>query len=312
MSKNRNLRQGFGELVALVCVAFVAYAVLHGLHGSQGPASPKARKEKHAALRVAAPAPVKAQPQVSPVVRQKTVAAVGAPKQAVVPVAPALPVAGKPRVALVVDDWGYTSQNLALARQMKFPVTAAIIPRLSLSTKVSEELHTLGFEIIMHLPMEPNEHKNLEKNTIMTSWKPNKIETVMDQGFATVKHAKGINNHMGSKATADKQTMDTVIAYLRGKGMYFLDSFVISDSLGFVTARALGVPCARRDIFLDNSDEPAAIRSQLEKLKKKALQQGLAVGIGHDRAATLKVLLEEVPKLQAQGIEFVFLSQVVE
>ncbi len=312
MAKHRSLRSGFGELLAWVCVGMLAYAVLHVMHpGAEKPHLP-ARKPVAVALpkpRVVAK-PVVPQPALPrPLPRQKIQEL---PEQPPAQTVSRVTVAAKPRIALVIDDWGYSTKNLHLARALKFPLTAAVIPRLAYSSKVSEDLHSLGFEIIVHVPMEPHEHKNLEKSTIMTSWNSRKIETALDQAFASVRHARGMNNHMGSKATADPQTMENVIGYLRGKGLYYLDSYVSSESLGFATARNAGVPAARRDIFLDNSDQPAAIREQLQKLKDKAVKEGTAIGIGHDRPATLRVLLEEVPKMQAQGIEFVYASQLTE
>lgn len=318
MGKNRNLNKGFGEFIAVVCVVFVAYAILHSLHPS---VPPKQKPQKRPVERGVKRPSSGRQPQTqakAPVARRAVVPVlpqvVPFEKPAPMPAAPEQAVLRKPRIAIVIDDWGYTTRNLPLARQIasRFPVTAAVMPRLPYSTKVAEELHSLGVEIILHLPMEPNELKNLEKNTIMTSWKPRKIQTVLDQDLSSVRYAKGINNHMGSKATADQETMNTVISYLDDKGLYFLDSFVSAESIGRELAKEHHVPSARRDVFLDNSDDPSAIRNQLEKLKEKARDEGQAVGIGHDRPATLKVLLEEVPKIQSEGIDFVFVSQLLE
>jgi polysaccharide deacetylase 2 family uncharacterized protein YibQ len=46
------------------------------------------------------------------------------------------------------------------------------------------------------------------------------------------------------------------------------------------------------------------------KLASKAKSNGSAIGIGHDRPATIAVLKEMIPKLEADGFEFVYVSEL--
>lgn len=67
----------------------------------------------------------------------------------------AVPIKG--RIAIVIDDWGYNLNNLEIAEGIKQPLTCAILPNLNNSLLVAQKLNNLGFEIILHLPMEPKE-----------------------------------------------------------------------------------------------------------------------------------------------------------
>jgi len=216
------------------------------------------------------------------------------------------------RIAIVLDDWGYSSNQLPIIAQIKQPLTCALLPGLKNSQSVMQELNQLGFEIILHLPMEPKEKCGLEKNTITVGMNSEQIEKILRQDLSNISLAKGISNHMGSRVTEDLATSTMLMQQIKKRRLYFFDSFVTSRSVCPLVAKKINLKFAKRNIFLDNQNDFAYIKSQLLKLKVLAAKQGLAIGIGHDRKNTLLVLKEMLPQLQAQGYEFVFLSQVVE
>ena len=78
------------------------------------------------------------------------------------------------------------------------------------------------------------------------------------------------------------------------------------------TMRSVGVLTARRHIFLDNDLNIDNISKQLDKLVALSQKKGMAIGIGHVKANTLKVLEREIPILLERGFEFKFVSQVVD
>jgi hypothetical protein len=227
------------------------------------------------------------------------------------PKAPAVPVKLKGKIAIVVDDWGYNLNNLDMLNQIKYPLTCSILPGLNYSSQIAEELNALGYEILLHLPMEPHEKFRLEKNTILNVMDEQIIRNIIGQDLASISYAKGVSNHMGSATTEDIRTMEIVFKELKNRHLYFLDSLVSSKSICSDVARKIGVGFAKRDVFLDNREEPAYIKSQVYKLKIKARIFGKAIGIGHDRKITLEVLKEVMPQLEKEGYKFVFVSELV-
>lgn len=218
----------------------------------------------------------------------------------------------KAKIAFVIDDWGYNLNNMGIVRQIKYPFTAAILPHLSYSKMVASVLHEQGKEVILHLPMEPQEKYRLEKNTIMVSMDARQIKTILEGDLADLEFAKGVSNHMGSRATADARVMEIVFKGLKKMKLYFLDSYVTSESVCKAIAKKIGVPFAKRSIFLDNKEDPAYITGQIYKLKIKAKLAGSAVGIGHDRKITLEVLRDMMPQLTREGYSLVFVSELSE
>ena len=225
--------------------------------------------------------------------------------------APKIPVALKGKIAIVLDDWGYNMNNLDMLEEIKYPLTTSVLPDLNYSKAVAEELHRRGFEIILHLPMEPYEKYRLEKNTVMISWDEVKIRDIIVQDLANIVYAKGVSNHMGSLATEDLRTMEIIFKELKKRHLFFLDSLVSSKSICFDLARKMGIGFIKRNVFLDNQEEPGYIRSQINKLKMKARIYGQAIGIGHDRKITLEILKEVMPTLEKEGYKFVFVSELI-
>jgi hypothetical protein len=218
---------------------------------------------------------------------------------------------GKGKIALILDDWGYNLKNLKLLNRIRKPITIGVLPNLAYSRKISELLPEMGFEVILHLPLESYERKNMEKDTIYCYMKKNEIIGIFNSALLSVPTAKGISNHMGSKATEDRKVMSTLFKEMKKRNLFFLDSLVTKKSICKDLAQELGIKIAKRDIFLDNINQKSYIKNQLKKLVYLAKMNGEAIGVGHDRKLTIEVIKEEMENLVKEDIEFVYLSQMV-
>jgi hypothetical protein len=117
---------------------------------------------------------------------------------------------------------------------------------------------------------------------------------------------------MGSAATADAPTMAILMAELKRRGFLFLDSQTTDRSVAHAEAARAGVPVLRNRIFLDHDEPPpAVVRERLAALVAVARTRGFAVGIGHPHGATAQVLSAEIPQLQAAGVRFVTVSELL-
>ncbi len=217
----------------------------------------------------------------------------------------------KPQIAIVLDDWGYNLNSLPVLDQIKYPLTMSVLPNLTYSKTISQELHYRGFEIILHLPTEPFEKFRLEENTILTSMDEITVKNILDLDLENVPFVKGVSNHMGSKLTSDIKSLGFVFKELKKRNLYFLDSLVSSKSIASTLAASEHISFAKRDVFLDNNSDYRYIKQQLQELKNKAKIQGKAIGIGHDHRLTLEVLRDVMPEIEREGFRFVFVSELV-
>ena len=220
------------------------------------------------------------------------------------------PSAVKGLIAIVIDDWGYHLNNLEIIGQIKQPLTCAVLPGLKNTQLVAQKLHKLGFEVILHLPMQPKEKYKLEKDTITIDMGQEQIRSILKRDLASVIFAKGVSNHMGSRITENLNSSTMVMLEIKKRNLYFLDSFVTAKSICALLARKMSLRFAKRDVFLDNRDDPEYIRRQINALKNFARVRGRAIGIGHDRRNTLLILKEMLPQLQKEGYKFVFVSEM--
>lgn len=222
--------------------------------------------------------------------------------------------AQKGKIAIVLDDWGYNTKNLDLLRQIKVPLTLSILPFHVYSRTVAEFAHRNKLHVMIHMPMEPKnkERVGLEPRTLMTYMGSETINRTLNEAFENIPYAEGINNHMGSLATEDEALITEVFHFVKKKNLFFLDSQVTTRSVCFRLSKEMGIKFTRRSVFLDNSSDQEYIKNQLAELTTLSDKHGRAIGIGHDRGTTIKVLVEEIPKLQKKGYRFVFVSEFVE
>ncbi|MDP8258646.1 MAG: divergent polysaccharide deacetylase family protein [Candidatus Aadella gelida] len=216
------------------------------------------------------------------------------------------------RIAIVLDDFGYNKRNFSALEKIDIPLTLAVLPHAPYSETVCKFAKNKGFDVILHLPLQPEgENEPVEKNTINDGMDDDTVRKVISEALDSVSFAKGVSNHMGSKATRDRRLMKIVFDELKKRDLFFLDSYTAKDSVCLEIAAEKGVPYLRRDIFIDNQKDEVYIGEQFEKLVKRRKAGGSAVGIGHDHPVTVKVLAEEAPKISGEEIVFVGLSDLV-
>jgi len=215
-------------------------------------------------------------------------------------------------VAIVLDDWGYNKKNLDDLFSLDQPVTISILPNLPFSKFIAQEAEKRNKEVILHLPLEAHDSsKRPEKDAIYTNMNKKEILTRLQSAFDSVPYIKGVNNHMGSKATEDEVLMKFLFLQFKKKNLYFLDSLVTNKSICLNLASEVGIKFAERSVFLDNNNDIEYIKGQLRQLLSIAEQKKSAVGIGHDRPLTIKAIKQMLPDFQRKGIRLVYLSELV-
>ncbi len=217
-------------------------------------------------------------------------------------------------IVIIIDDFGYRDDNVSEGfLSLDADITFAVIPGHQNSKVFAAKADQNGYEVIVHMPMEStNETRGEKEYKLTTSMTSDEIESRVEKVISEFPEAVGMNNHQGSKATSDKRIMNIVGNVLKRHGKYFIDSRTSSETVAETTMRSRGVPTIRRHVFLDNENQKNKIREQLYKLADKAELKGLAVGIGHAKTNTLKVLKQEIPRLKEHGFKFQFASFAVE
>ncbi len=224
---------------------------------------------------------------------------------------PAGPVSGV-RVALVIDDLGRSVDELPPLESLGVPLTYAVLPYQEQTPQVVAELRRRGEEILLHLPMEPKNGEDPGPGALLRGMSDDELREKTLAALNAVSGAVGVNNHMGSGLSAEREPMKTILGVLAARGLFFLDSRTSAESVGYRVARELGVPAAERQVFLDGEPTAEAIEGQFQRLLGLARLHGSAIAIGHPHPETLAALERTVPKAKAEGYEFVPVSYLLE
>jgi polysaccharide deacetylase 2 family uncharacterized protein YibQ len=216
------------------------------------------------------------------------------------------------RLAIVIDDLGNDVDVVRRVAAMSSPVTAAVLPALAHSRESADILRAGGKEILLHLPMEPlDPGANPGPGEVRVGMTASEIASLVASDIADVPGAAGVNNHMGSRASADRATMNAVFSVLRQRRLFFLDSRTTAFTVAVEEAARRGVPCVSRSVFLDDAPDEASVVAQLDRAVEEARAQGAAIAIGHPHAATLAVLERELPGIAGRGLVLCRVSDLV-
>ena len=217
-----------------------------------------------------------------------------------------------PLVAIIIDDLGYDKKIAENLSELHASITFSILPHSPFQDSIARLSKDKGLETMLHLPMEPIEYPNVDpgRGTLLTSMTPDQLIHQLKENLNALPHVKGVNNHMGSKMTAESSQMYQIFSILKKRGLYFVDSRTSAQTLCKPSARLLQIPFAQRDVFLDHLQEPRFIRKQVKELIRIARRNGYAVGIGHPHPATYQVLREMMPEL-LKAVQLVPASKIV-
>jgi uncharacterized protein len=213
----------------------------------------------------------------------------------------ASPVA-KPRVAIIIDDMGYDKKIADSLMGLHLALTFSVLPYAPHAQSVSREAAARGFQVLLHLPMEPKDYPAVHpgEGALLLRMQAGEIAATLAQDLKQVPGARGVNNHMGSGFTEDDEKMSVLLSQLKKRRLFYIDSRTSSRAVGFELAARMGVPAAKRSIFLDNDVDPRAIRMQLERLMGMARHAGSAIGIAHPHRETVAALREGAERISRE------------
>ena len=194
------------------------------------------------------------------------------------------------KLAIVIDDVGYHSKEDAAIFAMPREISVAIIPAAPYARARNQEAKSQGRDILIHMPMQPVSAVKIEDGGLHLGMSAAQVNDRVNTAKNIVRDAIGMNNHMGSAATADPQLMTYLMTALQEKHLFFLDSRTIGKSVAGKIAKEQGVRSLDRHIFLDDSNEFADVQRQFKAAIHYARKHGSAIAIGHPRANTIAVL----------------------
>lgn len=208
---------------------------------------------------------------------------------------------GRPTIAILLDDMGLNRPQSTRATMLPGPLTLSWMSYAPNVTEQAQAAAARGHETMLHMPMEPLGRTDPGPDALRTWQTPADNLARLRAALDRLPLAIGLNQHEGSIASLSVPLMDLVMGELKSRGLVFIDSLTIQNSVALARARAMEVPSIPRDVFLDNTPDHAAIRAQLAQTETIARRTGHALAIGHPRTATVDVLEKYLPTVEARG-----------
>jgi hypothetical protein len=222
-------------------------------------------------------------------------------------------------LAIVIDDVGRELHLFDQLLALRFPLSFSVLPGAVYAAGAQLRLRgdrRRPREILLHLPCEPVDPAAMRadgearEQFLRVGDPPEHLRGSLAAALERIPTAVGVNNHMGSRLTADRSAMDALMPVLRARGLYFLDSWTTPHSQGLAAAEAAGVRALGRDVFLDHDPRPEAILAQMRLAAARARQSPTVV-IAHPSEAVVETLRAELPRLFREGIAVFPLSEVL-
>lgn len=264
------------------------------------------------------PKPERYQPESLHVKVEQPVPQEEAPPEGVTVPPPTVPMMGEkpvdtthPRIAIVIDDLGLDIRDTKRAIDLPPEITLAFLPYATRLKEQAKEARDAGHELLLHMPMEPLGHNNPGPGALLVELPMEELRARFHTALASFTGFDGVNNHMGSKFTADPAGMAMVMEELQQRGLFFLDSRTNLKSVGEQVARQKHLPTIARDVFLDDTITMEAVQAQLAQTERVAKRKGYAVAIGHPHTVTLDALEVWIPQAEKRGFRFVSLRDLV-
>ncbi len=217
-----------------------------------------------------------------------------------------------PLIAIIIDDLGYQWKNGLRSIQLEGDYTLAILPFSPYARQMAQKAAQQGKEVMLHAPMEPiSAHTWHEHQGLHNKMNQVEFEHMLSRMLEEVPDAKGINNHMGSALTQNKEIMGWLMEEVSARGLYFVDSRTTPLTKAYSAAQDSQVPSLKRDIFIDNIRTPEAIERQFNKLLKVAHKQGSAIAICHPYPETIAFLERADLKIKQSNSRLVSISDLL-
>lgn len=229
------------------------------------------------------------------------------------PTAPAEPQDSTPAVAIIIDDVGHNLRQGRRLIALPLPVALAILPQTLAAEQLAREAVAAGRTVLLHQPMENGAGLSIGPGGMYSGMSRERLQAQLRSNLDSLPGVRGVNNHMGSRLTAEREPMDWVMQVLRERGLFFIDSRTTAQTQAAIAAGAAGVPHLSRQVFLDNQRTPQAIGQAFDQALAIARRTGTAVMIGHPYPQTIdyleRRLTEDMPAIE--GVRVVSVEELL-
>lgn len=215
------------------------------------------------------------------------------------------------KIVLILDDAGLSVENTKKYTDLPFPLTVAVLPKLSKTKECADLVRQSGKELILHQPMQSLNHNlNPGPGKISVEMSFQEIKDIVTENLHELgEGVKGINNHEGSEVTENVLKIGVVLDVCLENNIYFLDSRTTANSKAPQAALERDMMIFEKSgPYIDNVISRESMLKELYKTLDFANLNGKAIIIAHvDKSVKIlpDLLKEMYSELKEAGYTFV-------
>ena len=212
------------------------------------------------------------------------------------------------RLAIIIDDIGYSLERGERSLALPGPLTVAVLPFTPHAKTLASMANDANVDVIIHQPMQSLAFAHDEAGSLTADMSIDAFKASLTRSLDSVPYAVGVSNHTGSLLTTHRDAMGLLMSEVGHRGLFFVDSRTTHHTVALEVAMDQGVPATKRDVFLDHVIERTALEQQFARALGIARRQGHAVLIAHPHDLSLEFLEQVLPALSDYGMQSVRVS----
>ena len=232
----------------------------------------------------------------------------------------AVVVSGEPArtsyLAIVINGFGHGGCGTREFMYLDIPMTAGVMPAAPYTEADARRLTANGKEIIIYMPMEARNMRNVRLGDVHIMDSGTKVEAraALLLAIDQVRGARGIANHHGSRVMENEELVTTILSTASENRLYFIDLHDSSRSVASGVADGLGMNVYAPNVVLDGSGDVRRIERALRQAARQADENGFAIAIGNlgegGGRATAQAIKNMRDELAEMGVVFVSMSEL--
>ncbi len=219
------------------------------------------------------------------------------------------------RMAILLDDAGANYEIIErFLMENKYPIAVAVLPYLQYSKEIAYAISSYKKTLFLHLPMQPKSYPTTDpgEGALLVNMPEVIVKELTKRALDSFDvYVDGVNNHMGSAFTENREKMRQALSVVKEYTDLFVDSKTSSGSVAYDECVSQGMRCAMNNHFIDNQDDVNKIIEKLYEAAVYAKKHGEVLVIGHMRSKTLDALEIALPILEDRKIIIVPVEQVI-
>ncbi len=219
------------------------------------------------------------------------------------------------RMAILLDDAGANYEIIErFLMDNQYPIAVAVLPYLQYSKEIAYAVSSYKKTLFLHLPMQPKSYPTTDpgEGALLVNMPEVIVKELTKRALDSFDvYVDGVNNHMGSAFTEDREKMRQTLSVVKEYTDLFVDSKTSALSVAYDECVSQGMRCAMNNHFIDNQNDVNKIIEKLYEAAEYAKKHGEVLVIGHMRSKTLDALEIAIPILEDRKIIIVPIEQVI-